>query len=73
MAIILQFPRLAAARPGAASGHGDEIASSAEIVIFTGSRARAAKPQRPRGLRPFFPALFPLLMLPLNVAPLEEI
>ena len=71
MAIILHFPRPAGprnacARDGAAHGSG------AEIFIFTGSRAKAAAPKRTRSLRPFFPALFPLLMFPMTVAPLEE-
>jgi hypothetical protein len=73
MAIILPFPRPAGPRDACApdtdaAAHG----TGAEIFIFTGSRAKAAAPKRARGSRPFFPALFPLLMFPLMAAPLEE-
>lgn len=71
MAIILPFPRSAGPRDACAQ-NGAAHGSCAEILIFTGSRAKAAAPKRTRGMRPFFPALFPLLMFPMVMGPLEE-
>jgi hypothetical protein len=71
MATILTFPRSVSTTDASARQRGEHT-SSAEIYIFTGSRTKTAKPERPRSLRPFFPALFPLMMLPLTAGSLEE-